>query len=894
MGRRRGGLREPSRQALAFSALLEDEDGMPVRRNPATVPRPRGQGARRERGAPGAGAGAWGGCSPGHGGSPPGGSPPTRAGAGVPGFPGYAQARRDEAMGSLLEMFGARVDPEVVAQVLALCGGDAARAADALLPMAAPEPADAPRDADLIFGELEGAPAGQPAGGEARGPAGGDAPGPAGGGPGGGEEAPWHSLPADLKLEIFSKLTVREAALAAPTCRDFALLASALRGEVSTLDLPAAAVAALLRGDPGPVQDSLVAHPEARAVRLSGAAKKAARGAGEAGAFEALFRALAEADALRQSRAAAYGRLGSRSALGPSPYLVVTRRHRRGSGGSPEPAGPPPAPPPPPPAAADDYSASVGVEAVDLRGCDGLSDLAVASLCEELPGVRELRVSNCALVGDGALMALSRYEGMSQAERDAVRSLELPFQSPGSRGGAGAGGAAPAGAPARGPAAVAATPGLRVLLAAGCRAVTDAGVRSLLQGPVSRHSLTTLDLSRCPRVTGDALPAVAQCRALESVKLNNCPGLHRAVLQLPAGHPLREVSLSGCPNLTQVVVVADRLTAVNVSACKRLGLLDLRCPRLRTLLAAQCPGLESLYPAALHGPAVAPGPSVIPTPAALGDLLGHFARLAELNVANCRSLRTSPLLHLLASAPRLALLDLHGCLDVSQLTVRAAAGAGGAAGADLAWRRLDVSGCKRLERIHVEARAPGLAEFAASGCGALASVRLPSGALATVDVTNCGALVSWADAGGGAPAGGPPAGAPVAPTHAVTPPVAMPGAAGRPPGGEGAPARGGLSRAWGGRPGTPEAGSHPDSPTLLGASPAVRGSGLGTLLARFNAEARRRHGGGEGAAAAGSPGGSPGGGAAPGAPARKCAGPQLMLRGVPESGRSAIAAVLGC
>lgn len=85
------------------------------------------------------------------------------------------------------------------------------------------------------------------------------------------ESAPsWHSIPPDLKLEIFSHLSVREACKAARVCRDFALLAATLRAEITTLHLPASSIEALLQtGNADLVRDVVIAHPAARTVTLS-------------------------------------------------------------------------------------------------------------------------------------------------------------------------------------------------------------------------------------------------------------------------------------------------------------------------------------------------------------------------------------------------------------------------------------------------------------------------------------------------------------------------------------------------------------------------------------------------------------------------------------------------
>lgn len=170
-------------------------------------------------------------------------SQPSRSAAGLLFLPRLAQPRSARRSPQA-------VDPDVIEQVLDACSGNVERATEALISMAeqARDP-HATADDDLVFGAPDGGPGEPPAASSA----------PA-------VELTWHALPGDVKLEVFARLTVREACRAAATCRDFAHLAAALRAQVTSLVIPASSVEGLRRGRQGPLRDALVAHPSARTV----------------------------------------------------------------------------------------------------------------------------------------------------------------------------------------------------------------------------------------------------------------------------------------------------------------------------------------------------------------------------------------------------------------------------------------------------------------------------------------------------------------------------------------------------------------------------------------------------------------------------------------------------
>lgn len=321
-----------------------------------------------------------------------------------------------DTVAGLLDVFGAAgADRDLVTDVLAGCRGDSAAAADALAALLGPPEARQPptpkgekdpflvnesencaspsatSDEEKEVKEWEGdGGAGRGAESELR-----DSQAMAGGaGPSltfvRRTKVRWDDLPPDCRLEILSNLTVREACCAASVCRDFAHLAAAARHRVPALDLPVSAVATVLGGagasssggaaspiggraslltaalsapptapDRDPLARLFAVHPRARAVTLRAAA--AAGLLRSDVSLRRIFRALAGADARRQSEAlavereraetaqamwasldggggqqdqAGWGTNGlvgprwgerGRSALGPTPYLLAPR-----------------------------------------------------------------------------------------------------------------------------------------------------------------------------------------------------------------------------------------------------------------------------------------------------------------------------------------------------------------------------------------------------------------------------------------------------------------------------------------------------------------------------------------------------------------------------------------
>ena len=72
--------------------------------------------------------------------------------------------------------------------------------------------------------------------------------------------------------------------------------------------------------------------------------------------------------------------------------------------------------------------------------------------------------------------------------------------------------------------------------------------------------------------------------ALRSLRAGQCDGLRSLVLQLPAGHALRDLHLAACAHLAEVTVAAPALETLHVGACASLRSLDLQCGSLRHAL----------------------------------------------------------------------------------------------------------------------------------------------------------------------------------------------------------------------------------------------------------------------------------------------------------------------
>jgi hypothetical protein len=101
-------------------------------------------------------------------------------------------------------------------------------------------------------------------------------------------------------------------------------------------------------------------------------------------------------------------------------------------------------------------------------------------------------------------------------------------------------------------------------------ALTDVSVRAVS----SLHALTSLDLSRCVKVTDEGLRAVRNCTALTSLNLSWCDELTDEALRTVSSlHALTFLHLSHCLKLTdeglRAVSSLPALTSLNLFGCER-------------------------------------------------------------------------------------------------------------------------------------------------------------------------------------------------------------------------------------------------------------------------------------------------------------------------------------
>jgi hypothetical protein len=145
------------------------------------------------------------------------------------------------------------------------------------------------------------------------------------------------------------------------------------------------------------------------------------------------------------------------------------------------------------------------------------------------------------------------------------------------------------------------------------------------------------------------------------------------------------------------------LEALNVSGCGALASLDVACPALAEVNAAQCPNLSSLWP-----PRSAPA-------------------LARLNVFGCRALPSAALEPALEGCDALSSLVVAGALSLARLRAPSPLLA-----------RLDVAGCRQL--VEVVAPSPQLRAFNAAGCVSLARLALGAASLDALALDGTGRL----------------------------------------------------------------------------------------------------------------------------------------------------------
>lgn len=153
-------------------------------------------------------------------------------------------------------------------------------------------------------------------------------------------------------------------------------------------------------------------------------------------------------------------------------------------------------------------------------------------------------------------------------------------------------------------------PSLQNLSLAGCRNITDAGLRYLSRGKL-RYTLKYIDLSDCVLVTDEGLSLISQkFQRLQKVSFNGCTGLtnsgiktsirNSATLDWPSTSrsSLQEIYLRRCPNLSGntikylAVTCGPSLQALNLAYSAYIGDKQIRviaeyCVNLRHLSLAR-------------------------------------------------------------------------------------------------------------------------------------------------------------------------------------------------------------------------------------------------------------------------------------------------------------------
>lgn len=330
-----------------------------------------------------------------------------------------------------------------------------------------------------------------------------------------------------------------------------------------------------------------------------------------------------------------------------------------------------------------------------LKNWASLTDRIVPHLCTFFSSLRELDLSNCRQLTYIAMQHLGRYHVRDHIDDKAGKGEEDQQEPPPT---------VSSGQPGE---AVWLGEGLNSICIAGCSGVADAGVKALLRGPASTSSLTRLDVSRCPLLTGTAL-ALPPSSVLQELHAHSCGAIASLMLTQPAATgALRILDLHCCDGLTQLELAAPQLTSLNLNACSKLGSLSLRCPLLSLLSAAGCVSLQSLDVARWHCPA-----------------------LTSISLFRARALRGADLAAVLSRTTRVVQLDLTGCCAVGRLALEA----------NVELEVLDVSGCRQLTSLTVPSMR--LTELQAVACPALIDLSLTSSHLTRLHLTNCTRLAT--------------------------------------------------------------------------------------------------------------------------------------------------------
>lgn len=354
------------------------------------------------------------------------------------------------------------------------------------------------------------------------------------------------------------------------------------------------------------------------------------------------------------------------------------------------------------------------IEFLSLSRCTLATDDDIATMCSFLPSLRSLDLSRCTTLTDTVLSLIALYRRQpfsptvdtpdqhdSPDAAASIERLERPRDAAiriananananahtiGDREQHNHGG------------------GLEDINLSGTM-LTSSGISSLLRGGSRRaRDLITLDVSRCPKVTSDAI-IPGPLSPLQTLKASGCAAIRSIHLALDFNSKLRSVNVADCKLLTEFVVSsAPALEDLNISGCVALHTLNLCCPRLTRIRASGCSALGSQGPIAMSG----------------------CQKLREASFFGCRSLDSASIEGMLPRFIHLETLDLSGCISIGRIVATAE-------GSLPALKSLRVDGCVVLRTLTIVA--PKLEDLFARGC-----CRLMVSVMASVKFTSCSFL----------------------------------------------------------------------------------------------------------------------------------------------------------
>ena len=450
----------------------------------------------------------------------------------------------------------------------------------------------------------------------------------------------WGGLPPDVQAVIWEALPSRDAARAAPTCREFAQRAAAGRAAVRTLRAPRGAA-------PSVVAAMVASHPRATGLDLA----KWDRLDGE-DADDVLLAVMAAAETGEARRARRLQALTLPPGDGLSDGAIAAAIARL-----------------------------TGLHRITIAGCDAAGDGTARSLLR-------YRRAEPAWVSDNK-------DDADASARPLDPHSTLPSTTTAGLVAAGVARAAGSAVPRRVTPRRPPAGGLTSVALRGARALTGVGAASLLR----ERGLESVDVSHCPRVTDACLRAPLGA-SLAAVDARGCRGLRRvALLDATAAPSLTTLTLAACPGLEAVTLNLPSLITLSVSGCRSLVELEVSAPSLTALAASGCPSLTTLWPAGAC-PALADvnlfGARSLPS-AALEPALAGAATLTRLVVNGGTSLS-----RLRVPSHSLAALDAAGCGALAEVATSSSGltelrldGCGALA-------RLEVIGAPRLRLLRLD------------------------------------------------------------------------------------------------------------------------------------------------------------------------------------------------